>query len=90
MRKYKFYYTSRWEYIFSFLLFLAGLGSILETVSKILKDTAIFVIYNVSKIHFTLRVSYHIFQILHQVKDTDTLKLCPLLVRPMHTHCWKC
>ena len=53
----------------------AGLGSILDTVSKILKDTAIFSICILSKIHFALRVSYRIFQILYWAKDTDTLKL---------------
>ena len=50
------------------------MGSILDTVSKILKDTAIFVSVSVSKIHFTLRGSYRIFKILNWVKDTDTLK----------------
>ena len=59
-----------------------GLGSILDTVSKILKDTVIFSICTVSKIHFTLRVSYRIFQILHRVKDTDTFRQ---RLRPAHT-----
>ena len=56
-------------------LSLTGLGSILDSVSKILKDTAIFSICTVSKKHFTLRVSYRIFQILHRVKDADTFRL---------------
>ena len=57
-----------------------------KTVAHGFNYHQVFSICILSKIHFALRVSYHIFQILHQVKDTDTLKFHLL---PVHAHRWK-